>query len=110
MRIQPRQLIEYLALASSRRLPMTIRVELFTTIRGHAFSDGWTEWLPATFRYPDKLEYVNNETEFGMDKVQSTQITHCCIIDFDQIEGVGGIKAPDKRVNAEFRIEIPDVL
>lgn len=110
MHIQPRQLIDYLAFASSRRLPMTVRIELFTSIRGHVFSDGWSEWIPATFRYPDKIEFVINEKEFGMDKTQTIQITRNCLIDFDQVEGVGSIKNPDKRVNAEFRIEIPDVL
>lgn len=81
-----------------------------TSIRGHVFSDGWTEWIPATFRYPDKIEFVIDEKEFGMDKTQTIQITRSCFIDFDQVEGVGSIKDPDKRVNAEFRIEIPDVL
>ena len=110
MRIQPRQLIDYLALASSRRLPMTIRVEIFTSIRDQVFSDGWSEWVPATFHYPDKIEFVFIEKEFVMDKTQTIQITRNCFIDFDQLEGIGSIKDPDKRVNAEFRIEIPDVL
>ena len=110
MRLQPRQLIDYLALASSRRLPITIRVELFTTIRGHIFSDGWSEWLPVTFRYPNKIEFIINEKEFGMDKTQTIQITRSCLVDFDQVEGIGSIKNLDKKINAEFRIEIPDVL
>ena len=104
MRIRQKQLCEYLFKAASLHLSMVIRVELFTTIRGHVFSDGWSKWVPARFCPPGAFHY-----EIEGEK-QELPIDRDALIDFDSVEGKGSIKNPAKRINAEFRIEVPDIL
>ena len=104
MRIQQKQLCDYLFKAASLYLPMIIRVELFTTIRGHVFSDGWSEWVTARFCPPGAFHYEieGEKRELPIEKE--------AMLEFDSIEGKGSITNPAKRINAEFRIEVPDIL